>query len=164
MLRRLWTEGHTTSVIALQMKCSKSSVIGAAHRMGLKSRPSPIKRRAEDAAPKVTPRPSQVRGKHTLAKLQATGGLSEAVDPVTSPKPVEEKPVLAIERTAPPSPQRYVMHGECAWPVKTVKAGRFVFCCEPVERGKPYCTAHCNIAYARPRRDAMASPQFLTQN
>lgn len=49
MLRRLWGEDKTASEIAKEMtasghKVTRNMVIGKARRMGLESRPSPIKR------------------------------------------------------------------------------------------------------------------------
>lgn len=45
-LQKLWGEGHSTREIGVRMSISKNAVVGAAHRMGLPSRPSPIKKDA----------------------------------------------------------------------------------------------------------------------
>lgn len=45
-LTRLWNEGLTTGEIGKKLGVSKNAVVGKAHRLGLKSRPSPIKRPA----------------------------------------------------------------------------------------------------------------------
>jgi len=46
-LRKLWGDGHTTGEIGKKLGVSKNAVVGKAHRLGLKSRPSPIKRVAK---------------------------------------------------------------------------------------------------------------------
>jgi GcrA cell cycle regulator len=43
-LRKLWADGLTTGEIGKRLGVSKNAVVGKAHRLGLKSRPSPIKR------------------------------------------------------------------------------------------------------------------------
>ncbi|GEO79939.1 GcrA family cell cycle regulator [Pararhodospirillum oryzae] len=50
-LKRLWAEGLTTGEIGKELGVSKNAVVGKAHRLGLKSRPSPIKRGAKEAKP-----------------------------------------------------------------------------------------------------------------
>lgn len=51
-LKVLWAEGLTTGEIGKRLGVSKNAVVGKAHRLGLKGRPSPIKRNgaAEPAA------------------------------------------------------------------------------------------------------------------
>ncbi len=46
-LERLWTEGYSTAEIGRRLDISKNAVVGKAHRLGLSSRPSPIKRSSQ---------------------------------------------------------------------------------------------------------------------
>lgn len=46
-LKALWAEGLTTGEIGKRLQVSKNAVVGKAHRLGLKGRPSPIKRAKE---------------------------------------------------------------------------------------------------------------------
>ncbi len=48
-LKRLWNEGLTTGEIGKALNVSKNAVVGKAHRLGLNSRPSPIRREDEPA-------------------------------------------------------------------------------------------------------------------
>ena len=43
-LKKLWKKGLTTGEIGRILGISKNAVVGKAHRLGLESRPSPIKR------------------------------------------------------------------------------------------------------------------------
>jgi GcrA cell cycle regulator len=43
-LKKLWAEGLTTGEIGKRLGVSKNAVVGKAHRLELKGRPSPIKR------------------------------------------------------------------------------------------------------------------------
>lgn len=54
-LKRLWGEGLTTGEIGKALGVSKNAVVGKAHRLGLKGRPSPIKR-VKQAKPKAEPK------------------------------------------------------------------------------------------------------------
>lgn len=53
ILRKLWDEGLSASQIAKQLgeNVTRNAVIGKAHRLGLKSRPSPVKKDARKKAP-----------------------------------------------------------------------------------------------------------------
>lgn len=46
-LKKLWSEGLTTGEIGKRLGVSKNAVVGKAHRLGLKGRPSPIKRQTK---------------------------------------------------------------------------------------------------------------------
>lgn len=57
-LREMWTRGMTASQIAEELGgVSRNAVIGKAHRLGLQSRPSPVKPNEPAAATPVTPPP-----------------------------------------------------------------------------------------------------------
>jgi len=65
-----------------------------------------------------------------------------------APPPVEEPPPPVIV-APPPAPNSR----GCQWPVGDPKQPDFHFCGQPSEIGRPYCAAHCAIAYHR-RTDA----------
>jgi hypothetical protein len=44
-LRQMWDEGLTANEIAKRLGVSKNSIVGKVHRLCLKARPSPIKRK-----------------------------------------------------------------------------------------------------------------------
>ncbi|GBQ57868.1 GcrA family cell cycle regulator [Komagataeibacter swingsii] len=86
-LRDLWQQGLSTAEIGRQLSVTKNAVVGKAHRLGLKPRPSPI-RRAAKAAPAPT--------------AEAT------VAPAAESTPVAPKPEVtaAPAATAAPAPQK----------------------------------------------------------
>jgi GcrA cell cycle regulator len=64
-LKEMWTRGMTASQIAEELGAvSRNAVIGKAHRLGLQSRPSPVKPnepQAADEAPAATAQPAAVQ-------------------------------------------------------------------------------------------------------
>src|SRR3954467_14952990 len=57
-LKALWTQGMTASQIAEELGgVSRNAVIGKAHRLGLQSRPSPVKPNEEPGAEEREPAP-----------------------------------------------------------------------------------------------------------
>jgi len=81
-LKALWTKGMTASHIADELGgVSRNAVIGKAHRLGLQSRPSPVK--PNEPAPK--PRP-KAKDKPEAAAAPARAPAAEAPAPAPAPK------------------------------------------------------------------------------
>lgn len=154
-LRRLWEKGLTASQIAEKLgDVSRNAVIGKAHRLGLKSRPSPVKADAPEGSPAAEAEKKAAPPKKVApAKAEpiAVADVAPADPPAPKPAP---KPVL---REAQPAP-RMRAPGEkvtlldlneriCKWPIGHPDEEDFHFCGKPVNPGFPYCTAHCAEAY-----------------
>jgi len=143
---RLWEAGRSASEIGRLLGVSKNSVVGKAHRMKLKARPSPIKRGASPQVRRVAVAP--------LSK--------PAVQPPTAPK-------VAVPQAAAPAPapaarpSRTVARAggkgpNCLWPIGDPGDQDFHFCGAPAVPGKPYCDEHCARAYiVRTRSDSEAA-------
>ena len=97
-LKSLWTNGMTASQIADELGgVSRNAVIGKAHRLGLQSRPSPVKPNDPLPAPAdVAPKPS-VAPIAEPVEQPAPATAEAAPEPVRAP----EQPVKA----EPPMPQ-----------------------------------------------------------
>lgn len=99
-LKAMWEKGMTASQIADELGgVSRNAVIGKAHRLGLQSRPSPVK---ANEAP---------RKKATARKPVPSGPVGDAGDaegevaPATSTQAAEGKTVAAGEPQQPRTPQ-----------------------------------------------------------
>ncbi len=132
-LRALWAEGHSTAEIGRRLDLSKNAVVGKAHRLNLRPRPSPIRPRA-DGRPHDHP-PRRVRqGMSTLPPLKADAGAPTAKLTELAPLPV------------------YRPKGQpCCWPIGHPRQVGFHFCNSTSLPGKPYCEDHAAIAYVRVR-------------
>ena len=94
-LKNLWSNGMTASQIADELGgVSRNAVIGKAHRLGLQSRPSPVKPN-EPGAAAPAPRPAAAP-----APAAAAPPAAEPAEPAT-----EEAAPAAAQPPQPPQPQ-----------------------------------------------------------
>ena len=102
-LKELWTKGMTASQIAEELGAvSRNAVIGKAHRLGLQSRPSPVK--ANEPTPAAAP-----KVKKSAPPVDETPPFDIEDRPATAAQPAEQThPAPAAEPAAPqakPTPQ-----------------------------------------------------------
>lgn len=92
-LKALWEKGNTASQIAEELGgVSRNAVIGKAHRLGLKSRPSPVK--SSDKKAKTARKP-----KEKVAKPKV-----KTAAPAAAEKPAAKPNAPAAEPTKPAAP------------------------------------------------------------
>lgn len=145
-LKQLWEQGHSASQIASILgEVTRNAVIGKAHRLGLSSRPSPIKAGQPGAAPrskkKAAPRRATARRRPAPATARAKP------ERPTAPRLSDaERRLLAVQPQ--PAPANY-RGPTCQWPIGDPGQDEFRFCGAPASQGRPYCDAHCQIAYRR---------------
>ena len=158
-LKGLWEKGLTASQIADKLgNVSRNAVIGKAHRLGLKSRPSPVKGEA-DIAPKAgTPRKPAAKAQPAAAPENPPAApRGAAVAPAPSAASLAPKP-LAVRAALPAAPMKPRAPGEkvtlldlndkiCKWPIGHPGETDFQFCGKPANPGFPYCMGHCAEAY-----------------
>ena len=101
-LKELWTRGMTASHIADELGgVSRNAVIGKAHRLGLQSRPSPVK--ANEAAPAEEPQAAPEPANVPEAKA-APAAPQPAPRPAPAPAAAPSPTAAAPEPTPAPQP------------------------------------------------------------
>ena len=156
LLKSHWEAGRTASQIAeaLGQGVSRNAVIGKAHRLGLESRPSPVK---------VTEAAAAVIQAVVAAAEGVVEGLTAAPAAAHEPARVAPKP-RATRAVAPAKPVRTTLldlnEKVCKWPIGHPGETDFHFCGKPAQASFPYCTEHCAVAYQAqlPRRDRSRPP------
>ena len=130
-LTRLWETGSSATVIGKTLGVTKNAVIGKAHRLGLSSRPSPVKK------------PAQARRKAAAPKKEAPVALAP---PPVEPEPSEKPEKITILE---------LTDRICKWPLGHPGEDDFQFCGRTSIVGQPYCAFHGAMAYQapQPRKD-----------
>lgn len=158
MLRQLWENGLTASQIAdkLGQGLSRNAVIGKAHRLGLKSRPSPVK--TGDSAGE-TDAPASTETAPAAAAPAAVVAMA-AGDPPAVRKPAPPRPPVAAQGKSGKTSLLDLSDKICKWPIGHPGEPDFHFCGKPSQAGFPYCSEHCAVAYQAqlPRRDRTPRP------
>src|SRR5689334_23707508 len=96
-LKELWSQGKTASHIADELGgVSRNAVIGKAHRLGLQSRPSPVK--PNEPAPKAKAKPAAPQAEEKRAE-PAPKAAPQAAQP-------QAQPAAAPAQAAPQQPQQ----------------------------------------------------------
>lgn len=112
-LKKMWEGGSTASQIAEELGgVSRNAVIGKAHRLGLKSRPSPVKSNEKKAASTPAPAPRKP------AATQRPAAEAKPA-PAPAPKPVAEEPVRPAASSAP-APERAAPAASSAIPSQPI--------------------------------------------
>ena len=123
-LKRLWDKGLTTGEIGKALGVSKNAVVGKAHRLGLNSRPSPIRRTEEESGNAA---PAPVEKKKTVKTAAAPKDRKK-----------ETQKLFTVNDLTSTS---------CRWPIGDPKDEDFHFCGKETLPDKPYCAEHAAIAY-----------------
>ena len=126
-LKTMWTQGSTASQIAEELGgVSRNAVIGKAHRLGLESRPSPVKPGEEKekvkkaAAATPAAKPAAPKAAPSAPKTQAPPAAAVAADVAPGDAPGGPGPKF------PPAPQRQPLTGETTMQYRSVGPGGFI--------------------------------------
>ncbi|APR54481.1 GcrA cell cycle regulator [Sphingomonas koreensis] len=139
-LRKMWDSGLTATQIAEELGgVSRNAVIGKAHRLGLASRPSPVKPNATEAKAAAAPAPEAAPAPRPAPAPKPV--------PAPAPEPREAEPATAAAAPAAPAAPRPAADGPV---LRSVGPGGFIRQ-NPGEQAPP-------SAPAPPRRLVPAKP------
>jgi GcrA cell cycle regulator len=95
-LKTMWEKGLTASQIADDLGgVSRNAVIGKAHRLGLKSRPSPVKANDTEAKPSAAPKPKAKPVERSAPRMAAPAVERAPAAPVhAAPRPQSDMPKI----------------------------------------------------------------------
>lgn len=96
-LKAMWEGGKTASQIAEELGgVSRNAVIGKAHRLGLQSRPSPVKEKEKEAKAPAPRKPAAPKAEAAPAPRPAP-----AAPPAPRPEPVAARPAAPAPQPQP---------------------------------------------------------------
>ena len=136
-LKQMWKEGLTTNEIAKQLGVSKNSIVGKVHRLNLKARPSPIKKKEQEPNIESTPQKEE-----------------KAKAPIKSIKTVDIKNINIASDNCKKKDSCLKLteldNHTCRWPIGDPRDDNFCFCGKAIRSGQTYCEEHSAIAYVKP--------------
>ena len=132
-LRQMWDEGLTANEIAKRLGVSKNSIVGKVHRLCLKARPSPIKRK-------------DVVEETVVDNVQEVVPETEVV--------VEKTIEVTVKKNKKSEKNGNIKLVEldshtCRWPLGDPRDDDFCFCGKKIRLGQTYCDEHSTLDYVK---------------
>lgn len=172
-LRQMWIEGLTANEIAKRLGVSKNSIVGKVHRLCLKARPSPIKRKKvtnnetaenksstnviKEKASKVIPVTASVSDNSKTKPVKAKEVKAEKTTKANTKSKEENNsketdvPAQVKEKKLPNGHIKLMQLDShtCRWPLGDPRDEDFCFCGKKVRMGQTYCDEHSAMAYVK---------------
>jgi len=142
LLKKLWGEGYSCTLIGVRMGVSRNAVIGKVSRLGLQPRLSGPRKIAKRRKPKRLPKTQENRF--------PTG------NPIFRALCADAAPlVLAVEIDIPVAERKSLIDLDphhCRWPIGDPQHAfpEFYFCGREKVPGLSYCEHHCRRAFQPP--------------
>lgn len=143
-LRELWPDPLlSAALIAIEIGVSRNAVLGKAHRLGLGPKPSHHPQTAKVRRTPRIPKPRSPKPKRNFGGVWSNYPRPEP-EPFV-PRLIEAAPSLAKSILS-------LRDNDCRFAThEDAETGEYRFCAHPRANGKPYCEAHCLLAYKQPK-------------
>ena len=170
ILKRMWGEGQSASVIAKELGgVTRNAVIGKVHRLGLSNRNGGGSSKATTA--KAEKPKAEAKPKPKAAAAAPAAGKANLPAEIPRPSAAAMRKIIPAGQPLPPQPSANEISPEalarvsevekaakkltlmeltektCKWPVGDPATDEFWFCGLAVQTGKPYCEAHVGVAF-----------------
>ena len=153
MLKAMWADGHTASIIAAHLggEITRSAVLGKVHRMNAPGEVKIFKSRVikGPSRPNVVAPPTKpTRPRTFLApiKVQPSPRLVKLMEP--EPLRLEQGQKITIF---------HLSISTCRWPIGDLRDEDFCYCGHEPKAGLPYCEFHAEKAYQKPQARSQRS-------
>lgn len=152
-LRTMWKQGLTTAEIGKRLNVTKNSIVGKVHRLGLSGRPSPIKKKNEEAVSAESQKTAEAAQSASAKKEDVASQKKENAKIENSVVHEVKAPVQSAPKFDPAKKGMMSLmdldNHTCRWPLGDPKDENFHFCGRKVKIGQTYCEEHANIAYVK---------------
>lgn len=153
LIAEMLADGASRREIAARLGRSRNSICGRISRL---ARPNAMPIRTYGAAEKTTPKAAHPSAPKPAPASASSKPSSSGVQPDQTESAaltahhdlsVPHVPMPAATISRPWS--KPIQPLTCAFPIDQPGRPKFRFCGAPAEIGRPYCSAHCQIAYLR---------------
>jgi len=151
LLARRRAEGASAETIARELEpgVSRCAVLGKIHRLGLPKPERELRREPEQGGSRRRPRPAGRAGRSPGAGTSALAAAFAALglDPFLGKLDESTAHPDACKAFGTPCALLALSDTTCRWPIGDPASSDFMFCGAAPFEARPYCLAHCRIAY-----------------
>jgi GcrA cell cycle regulator len=149
LVARRWAEGASAETIAQELGpgVSRSAVLGKIHRLKLPQPKLKLRREPERERSRRRPRSAAKVGRSPRASALAIAFAALGLGPFHGQFEESAAPADANKAFGIPRALLELSACTCRWPIGDPENADFMFCGATPLKGRPYCRAHCLIAY-----------------
>jgi GcrA cell cycle regulator len=167
LLKKLWlVDQLSASQCGLHFGVTNCAIVGKVRRLGIQKRERwahilEAKAKGIKITRKPKPRKTARRAGVRAKPVREPVFRVRPIRPFAEMSPVSDPSLDLALRTELSCDIVGLTHNNCHWPVGDPGSASFFFCGQEAIKGKPYCGAHCRVAY-EPRKGQ--APRFQSRS